>query len=235
MPARKIRAFPPVFSAAQAVVQGLGTAVWGLLSDILDSSIAMLKAFPNLLTMADIASRLLTSIAGRLIAVPLRGYGELFAVAARNYYGSRVMRVEDCVRLIFRIPEEGLQFVTMTDETGFTELLVTGFAQWIYRTFKKFRMLRMLLIGWKEERFVETCVEVVAKKLKYFRFLFFLAVIVGILAVEIVAAAYIFTFCLSLSMWKGTVDEYILPQDSKRQWRAKGGVARVNARRGPDS
>lgn len=227
-------AFPPVFSAAQAVFVGLISVIGELVAGTIDLPFAVIRAFPNPVAMADVVTQWMTRTVGVALAAPLRGYGELFAQAIDKAYGSRLMKPADAMRMIFRIPEESLQAVTFTDESSLLEYLIQAFAMWAYRLFKKIKLLRGLIHGYNEGQFIQACIKAFQGKLKHWRFLFFIAIIVGILAFEIILSAYVFTFGIGWLVWKGDFEKFLLPQDSKRVWSRKGRVVRRNTRVGPD-
>lgn len=231
------RGRPPLpvwFDKFQVVTQGLVDATASLLIDGISTFAKAIGAFPNVWEMADIFTRFATGLPGRILSIPFAGFGNLFASVVRTYYGSRLMRPEDAARLIFKIPEIMVQSVTMTGENSLFEYLVQGFATWIYRTFKQWKMIYQLYSGYSEGQFVEGVVRVITGKLRHFRFLLVLAVIVFILCAECLLAAYVFSFGLGWVLWTGDFEKFLLPQDSKRIWKRGGRVARQNVRAGPD-
>jgi hypothetical protein len=224
----KLVVIPP----AQAIIFGLGAELVSCVEDIVSLIKELWTLFPNVWAMADAIARVSTSLLGRILAVPFRGYAELYANAVEELYGSRLMRPSDAVRLAFRAPTEVLQAVTATDETGLFALLLTGLARSTWRLFKRSKLLILLLRVKSEEDFVRLVLGQLKRKANLIRWVVIFA---GIVAVSTL-------FCLQTLTWGFTIlllnpqviEEYLLPQNSKRIWSRKGRQMRVNARRGPD-
>ena len=191
----------------------------------------LLRAFPNVLKMADLVSRYSSGMIGRAFAVPLVGIGDVLVARLRVLkVHNRLIRLDDAVRMFVRGPEEFLQEATLTDESGLVAIAIGRVARFLHRTFKNLKLLWVLQVKGEEE-FVLAIIA--AWKRRGFLYLWVLIIVAALLFV-VILSTYV-----SVSMWsmvfvKGLEKEYLLPQDSKRTWATKGRVVRVNARRGPD-
>jgi len=221
-----------VASAIEAVLLGIDAELKTLFEDSLEAWREFWHAFPNVSKMADIALRWITSLTGRLVTVPYSGLAELFIARLKPLgYNSRLVRLDDAVRLIVTGPKVLLRYATLTDETGIVGLLAAWLARFIYVWTKRIKWLAFL-IG---EPTVELFIAKVVKSLKFkVRFFFWAAVILGALvllsAICVLGGLVLFPF----GFLNGDAQKLLLPQDSKRTWRKRGGNARVNRRRGPD-
>lgn len=222
---------PPLFKLSQAVFRGGIDVLMGVFDDGIDCIVETAKAIPNIVLMTDILLRYFTSITGRILAIPFRGYGVLYQEAILAYYGSRLMRADEAMKLFWRIPEEMVQAVTATDETGLIEYALQALSLWLWRKFKLVRSLMKLMRVTTPEQFVEW---IWAKWKGRARLIFYILLFVLIMLCWVAAFSAVLPWGLSLVIWKGDFEDYLLPQDSKRVWKKKGHQARENARRGPD-
>lgn len=222
-----------VGSAIEAVLLGIDSELKTLFEDSLEAWLAFWKAFPNIPKMADIALRWMTSLTGRLVTVPYSGLGELFISRLKPLgYNARLIRLDDAVRLIVTGPKVLLRYATLTDETGIVGLLAGWLARFIYIWTKRIRWLAFLI----REPTVETFVAKVVKSLKFkMRFFFWGAVVLGALVLLSAICVLGGLVLFPLGFLNGDSQKLLLPQDSKRKWRRKGGNARINRRRGPDT
>jgi len=220
-----------IVKAANAILRGLFAESASLISDSVDLIIDVVKAFPDLARMTDLIARYVTGLLGRLLAIPWSGYGEVFGDAVQELYGSRLMTPRDCVRLVFRIPTEILQAITFTDESGILQVIVTWLARGLYRLVKRFKLIAALLRVKSEEQFVALILKTLKGK---GRKVFWVVLIIGILAFETLLAGYVFVWGMTLIVFNGNMSEYLLAQDSKRMWKKRSSQARVNRRPGED-
>lgn len=192
----------------------------------------LFRLFPNALAMADAIVRVSTSIFGRVLAVPFRGYAEIYANSVEELYGSRLMKPADAIRLCFRAPTEVLQAVTFTDESGLLSVILAGFARSTWRLLKRIKLLTLLLRVKSEEDFVRLVVGQLKSKASLVRWV---VIFVGFVAVSCLICLQTLTWGLTILLLKPhIIEEYLLPQNSKRVWSRKGRVVRQNRRRGPD-
>lgn len=217
---------------AESLIRGLEAELAGLFADTWTAVKAFLRAFPNLLAMADVVARWATSLLGRAVAAPIRGVAELLVARLTDRrLHNRVLRLDDAARMVSRGFEEAIQFVTMTDETGLLGLVSGMLARRIFRLVKRFKLVAGLIAAKTEEEFVA----LILQSLKTRAYLFvWLALIIAVVGVVIVASVWICYTCWCVVFIKSLESEYLLPQDSRRVWRKKGGLSRSNARRGPD-
>lgn len=217
---------------AEFLIRGLVAELGRIFADTLQTVKDVARAFPNPWKMADVAAKWATSVIGRALAVPTSGMAEAFIDRLKeDKLHNRVIRVDDAVRLVARAWEEGVQSVTLTDETGIIGVIVGAVAGWFYRTVKKIKLLAVLIKSKDEVEFVFQVLEWLRKR----TFVnLWVAAVALVLVVSFYVSGIITMTLLCLVIIKGDHMNYILPQDSKRVWRKRGGVARVNARRGPD-
>lgn len=217
---------------AESLIRGLEAELAGLFSDTWKAIKEFISAFPNVLKMADVVARWATSLLGRALAAPIRGVAEMMIARLKDgRLHNRVLRLDDAVRMVSRGFEEALQFVTMTDETGLLGLICGILARRVFRFVKRVKLIAGLIAAKTEEEFVA----IVIQSLKTRAYLFvWLALIVAAVGVVIVASVWVCFTCWCLVFIKSLESEYLLPQDSKRVWRKRGGLSRSNARRGPD-
>lgn len=211
---------------------GLESVLRETLKDALGTVIEIAKAFPNPFRMLDAAVRFGTSLIGRALVIPFRGLEEAFQAQLKRWsVHNRLVRVDDATKLYFRSWEEFIQAVTMTDETGIVGLVVGSLARRFYRFFKTSKLLWVLVRAWREEQFVEAVMSAFQSRLWR---LWYLLIVGVILLAGAAVGAMLFFLGVGIQVLNGHFAQAILPQDSKRAWRSKGGVARRNARRGPD-
>lgn len=203
--------------------------IWG---DFFKSWGAFWKGFPNPVKMLDVALRFFTSFAGRIIAIPFGGVAETVIARLRIYgYHRRLIRLDDAIRMFARGPEEFMQLMTMTDESGLVEVLVVAVGRRVWRFIKDWK-LALQIIGIKDE--IDLLNLLRSKLFRRAQFIGIVAVVALALMTVVTLSVYVTFSMLGVVFFQGFEEEYLLPQDSKRTWRKKGGMARRNRQRGPD-
>jgi len=188
--------------------------------------------FPNLPRMVDLLTRFTTSLLGRLVAIPTRGVAELLVETLRIHkLHNRLIRLDDAVRLVFRGYTEFHQQITLTDETGIIGVVAGIAASWVYRLVKKFRLIAKLIAAESEAEFVlviTTAIRTRVYLLFWVGFILLSVVVVSFAGAVMTALVFFIPFA------SGLHHEYLLPQDSRREWQRKSGSVRINLRRGRD-
>lgn len=215
----------PIIGGLESLLEDLVIDTYRLVRDLI-------RAFPNVPRMIDLWTRYTTSLIGRALAVPWRSMERVFiGVLRRENLHNRVIRLDRAFEVIFRSLEEYVQAWTFTDETGILAVMANRWARWLWRITKKFRLLSILIRKGQDE-FAEAVVNSLIRK---GRLIWYAALVLGIILSFAVFALPAVAFGLSLQFLKGEFHRAVLPQDSARSWRKKGGVARRNVRRGPDT
>lgn len=217
---------------AEFFIRGLAKEVETLALDFGRAVLDVIRAFPNVGRMANVISRFATSLTGRAIAAPVTGIGEAFVERLRERrQHNRLIRADEAVRLFARGHIEMLQAITFTDETGIVGVLVGYAAGMLYRLVKRVKMLSGLIAAKSEAEFVAVIVSAIRRRALLY---FWAALVVGVIGILIYLSALISFTCLCVPFIKSLETQFLLPQDSARVWRKRGGMSRSNARRGPD-
>lgn len=190
-----------------------------------------LKAFPNPFLMLDEIIQWATGLMGLVLTAPFLVVKYRFLeILKAQKLDSRLIRLDDAVDGFFNAQILTLKQLTFTSETGILYWILGRIGRGVYRTFKKYRLLRRLLQAKSEVEFVETLINTWLKRL---RVLSVIGLILGLFAWLVGAAISI--FFLSFAVNFGEIYAYILPQDSKRvRGLRKHTQYRVNLKKGPD-
>jgi len=217
---------------AEFLLKGLLVELSKVGSDFVALVKALIRSFPNLVKMADDVARFATSLIGRALAVPITGVGEALIDRLRDgKLHNRVIRVDEAIRMFARGPEEVVQAITFTDETGLVGLMASAIGRFVYRFVKRFRLIAGLIAAKTEEEFIAIVLQSLLRRvwlISWAAIIVAAVVIITYLSWVWIMTSFCFVFIKQLE------DRYILPQDSKRSWRKGGAVTRRNARRGPD-
>ena len=221
----------------EATIRGIDLAFADWKSDTALALEELWASFPHPWKMADVLLRWSTSLAGRLITAPYAGLGEVL-IARLSHFGftNRVMRVDDAIRLMLAGPLSVFRLATFTDQTGILGVFGVWIGRTLYRGFKRsrllFKLLQILIGNLTEAEFLAKLVSGLKTRALLF---FWVAVILYILCVLATAGVIFSLLFVPVGFWTGAAQKLILPQDSKRVWRKRGGMGRVNVRRGPDT
>jgi len=216
----------------RVVWRGVESELETLWTDTKTAVVKLVLAFPNVKEMADIITRWATSLLGRLITAPITGLeATIVMYLTRASLHNRLIRVDDAVRLMFEGPRSFIRFITLTEEAGIISYLAQRFGIWLYHTVKSVKLLSRLIRAASAEEFAATLVSSwLSKGVKFIWVAVFVAIFVALAA----ECAWLLALLFGFGFLSGKAQLLILPQDSKRVWRKRGGVARRNTRKGKD-
>jgi len=207
--------------AAQTIMEDFGM----LFRDLWD-------AFPNVVRMLDILYIFSTGLLGRLITVPFAGIEGLLLDLAKFYkIQHRVMTVEGSIKAVSRALGEVVTNLTGTSSSSLESALATGFARWGWALWKRFGFIQKLTRITSYEDFLKIFIDKFKARGRFLGVAFFFIAVFASIAWT---GALAILMGLALAMVTGEFQKLILPQDSKREWRKRGGMARQNKRKGPD-
>lgn len=190
------------------------------------------NAIPNPFRMLDALLRFFSSFIGRAVAIPASGIAETVITRLQTVkMHNRVIRVDDSLRMFAKGTEEFLQAITTTDESGLVETLLTAVSVRLWRLWKDIKLVRMIVGAEDEIDFVEKVIASYRKKAVLYGIV---GLVVGVLGFILIFSLYVSMACWCFVFIKGEEGKFILPQDSKKTWRKKGGMSRSNRRKGPD-
>lgn len=220
-------------AAVEAIARGIARELENLHRESVESWQAFWNAFPHVWRMANIATVWFTGLIGRLVAVPYSGLAEVCIARLKLFgYGQQLMRLDDAVRLIVAGPISVLQNVTMTSDNSLLAVFAGILARFVYIWVKRVKWLAFLLRGVTIEEFI---LKVIAAFKKKGIRLFWALIVLGMFAILSAVAAVMGLWLLPIAFIDGRAQKLLLPQDSKRKWRKRGGMARHNVRTGPDA
>lgn len=224
-----------ILAAIKKVIErGIEQATFTFIEDF-DSLVKELwDAFPlHPFRMIDAMLRFGTSVAGRILTIPFAGIeGLLLDLLRIAKLHNRVMTTTQAVQLVVRSLGEVVTNLTGTSQSGLLETVLRSAARWVWRVWRHIAFLRAATRWTDEASIIRYFTTKLAKGAKFYGVVLFAIAIFSVIAWTGAIAVLI---GLALSVASGTFQDHILAQDSKRVWKkAKGRVARENARRGPD-
>jgi hypothetical protein len=191
------------------------------------------KAFPNPVAMADVLVQFYSGLVGRLLGVPFAGIeAQILRLIKLTGYGNRVMTLNSAVRMFAASFREIMLNVTGTSENGLVTSLLMASARFIWQLRSRFKLLRLIIRAPSFEVFFEEWV--VRRLTRKARFYGVALVVVGFFAMVAWVGILASLLGIVLMVLTGSIPRFLLAQDSTRFWRRRGGMARMNARRGPD-
>jgi len=214
------------------VARGFEQAAQTIMEDFGQLFLDLWHAFPNPVRMLDILYTFSTGLIGRLVTVPFAGIEGLLIDLARYYkIHNRVMTVEGSIKAVSRALGEVVTNLTGTSSSSLESTLVQGFARWGWALWKRFTFIQKLTRITSYADFVKIFVDKFKSRGRFLGVAFFFIALFASIAWT---GALAILMGLALAMVTGEFQKLILPQDSKREWRKKGGMARSNKRKGPD-
>lgn len=200
--------------------------------------ITYFKAFPSFLLnpfkFLDETAKLMTSLAGRVVVIPVVSAKITYVDALRKAkLHNRLIRLDDMAEGIFEMWEDAVKQVTFTSENGIITVLIGMIARFFYRFIKRFRLLSALISAPNEAAFVAAIVAYWKAGVRVFAWV----VIIGLFAVTLIWFAMT-VHMLMLVLNSRPILERVLFQDSKKIYVPAGKRAkqkRVNSGAGPDT
>jgi hypothetical protein len=122
--------------------------------------------------------------------------------------------------------------VTGTSENGIVTALLASVARWVWTMRTRYKLVRLLITSPTFEKFWDDWVvrRLTGKARFYGVALIFVAFFSVVAWIGLLASL----LGIVLLVLTGSIPKFLLAQDSSRVWRKRGGMARLNSRRGPD-
>jgi len=217
----------------ETIGRGVSSVLVNLITDFAKLVRDLVRAFPDVVKMADLLVRFGTGLVGRAMAIPFEGAAEmLIARLKETGDNARLIRVDDAIRMFMRGPAEIIQEITLTDESGVVGMLLGSAGRFLYRLAKKVRLLNYLIKAKSEAEFVELIVKSWTSKA---RLLWYVAIVLGGIALLVALSALVSINALCVVWIKGLQKDYILPQDSGFKRSKAPRIVRDNKQTGPDA
>lgn len=216
------------------ILDGFRLSFQTLVDDLIQLTFDLESAFPNPFRMVDVVVEFYTGLTGRLLAVPFAGIeAQILKLIKLTGYGSRVMTLNSAVKMFSASFREIMLNVTGTSENGLVTVLLMNTARWIWNLRTRYKLLRLIIRAPSFEVFYQQWVVVrLTRKAKFYGVALMVVAFFAIVAWIGILASLVGIVLMVLT---GAIPKYLLPQDSSRQWRRRGGMARVNRRTGPDT
>lgn len=205
-----------------------------LQNDVLTLLSDLERAFPNPVGMLDVLIEFQTSLVGRLLGTPFAGIeAQMLKLVKLVGLGNRVLTLNSAIRLSAGSLREIMLNFTGTSSNSLQTALLQATGRWIWTMRSRYKLLQLLIRAPTFEVFFHEWVVVrLSRKARFYA--------VGLIVVaffSIVAWVGILASLLGLVVMilSGSLSKFLLAQDSARVWRRRGGMARANRRRGPDT
>jgi hypothetical protein len=215
------------------ILDGFVLSFGRLGDDFLKLTIDLERAFPNPYRMVDVLVQFYSGLTGRLLGVPFAGIeAQILKLISWTGYGSRVLTLNSAVRMQAACFREIMLNITGTSENGLVTALLMSVARWVWALRTRYKLLRLLIRASSFEQFFQDwVVRRLTSKAKFYGVALLVVVFFSIIAWIGTVASLLGIVLMVLT---GALPKFLLPQDSSRAWRRRGGMARVNRRVGPD-
>jgi hypothetical protein len=197
-----------------------------LLDDIAD-------AFPNPLLMLDVLVEFWSGLVGRLLGTPFAGIeAQMLKLVKLTGLGSRLLTLNSAIRLQSASLREIMLNFTGTSSNSLQSALLQATALWVWRLRERFKLLQLLIRVKTFEEFYKNWIVVrLSRKALFYSVGLIVVAFFSVMAWIGILASLIGIVVMVLS---GNLTKFLLPQDSRRVWRERGGMGRVNLRVGAD-
>lgn len=223
---------PVTFLQLEAVLRGVAAQGEILFDEISSLPEALWDAFPNPVAMATAILDAGSGLAGRVMAIPFSGLGEILQRYARvAKLGNKLIRGDDAIRWMFEGFTAFAQTITLTRNFGILVWLAQTAAVWLYRTFKTWTFLWQVAGVANEVELANLFIQKFARRIGTLRIA---GLILGAFLVLAFAGAQLLMIGIAVTLVDGSAAKLFLSQNSSRSVFRGAFSKRVNARRGPD-